>query len=342
MISCIDLFCGVGGLTHGLEKSGIVVKAGFDIDSFCKFAFESNNRAEFCNQDVATLEGSDMKALWEKGATTLLAGCAPCQPFSTYSQASRKSKADTKWELVRHFCRLVKESDPDLVTMENVSQIVNHDVFEELLESLVGYSVWHSIVKCGDYGVPQTRKRFVLMASKLGTIQISRPKRSRSKVTVADAISGLPVLSAGEQDRNDPMHFASNLSSINLERIRASRPGGTWRDWPVSLRSQCHLRESGGTFPSVYGRMEWNKPAPTITTQCFGYGNGRFGHPDQDRAISLREAAMLQTFPRSYKFVSRQDRIAFHSMGKLIGNAVPVQLGYAIGKSFIDHVNSYA
>ena len=338
MISCVDLFCGVGGLTHGLEKAGIDVVAGFDTDSLCQFAFEANNNAKFVRQDVAALVGSDIRGLWDKGAIKLLAGCAPCQPFSTYSRASRKSKQDGKWELVRHFSRLVEEAEPDLVTMENVSQIRRHDVFEEFLESLAGYSVWHAVVECSAYGVPQTRKRLVLMASKLGPIEMWQPKQRQGKATVATAISKLPRLAAGEMDHRDPMHRACNLSAINLKRIRASRPGGTWREWPASLRAKCHRAEAGETFPSVYGRMEWDKPAPTMTTQCFGYGNGRFGHPEQDRAITLREAAMLQTFPRGYQFLPSDEKVVFHSMGRLIGNAVPVRLGYAIGKSLAEHV----
>ena len=122
------------------------------------------------------------------------------------------------------------------------------------------------------------------------------------------------------------------LSELNLRRIRASKPGGTWRDWSAELQAACHQRESGETYPSVYGRMEWGKVAPTITTQCFGYGNGRFGHPDQNRAISLREAAMLQTFPEDYRFVSDGSPVRFNALGRLIGNAVPVLLGEIIGK----------
>jgi len=223
MISCVDLFCGVGGLTHGLEKSGVNVVAGFDTDALCQFAFESNNSAKFVRQDVAALTGRNIRTLWNKGATKLLAGCAPCQPFSTYSRSSRKSKGDEKWELVRHFSRLVEEAKPDLVTMENVSQITRHDVFDELLKSLSGYSVWHSVVECSTYGVPQTRKRLVLMASKLGPIKMWQPKHSPRKATVETAISKLPPLAAGEADYNDPIHHACNLSSINYQFETNSR-----------------------------------------------------------------------------------------------------------------------
>jgi DNA (cytosine-5)-methyltransferase 1 len=137
------------------------------------------------------------------------------------------------------------------------------------------------------------------------------------------------------------MHSASSLSPLNLARIRASRPGGTWRDWPTRLLAACHRRKTGATYPSVYGRMEWGRPAPTITTQCFGYGNGRFGHPEQDRAISLREAAMLQTFPADYRFTPEGGAIKFNKMGRLIGNAVPVRLGEVVAKTLVAHVKVY-
>ncbi len=137
------------------------------------------------------------------------------------------------------------------------------------------------------------------------------------------------------------MHTSAGLTSINLARIKASKPGGSWRDWPKRLIADCHKSASGQTYPSVYGRMEWDKPAPTITTQCYGYGNGRFGHPEQDRAISLREAAILQSFPRSYKFIPANEPVNFKSTGRLIGNAVPVDLGRAIAKSINLHIREH-
>ena len=245
-----------------------------------------------------------------------------------------------KWKLVRHFTRLIVEAEPDLVTMENGSQMVCHEVFGQLLQSLSEYSVWYSVVECNAYGVPQTRKRLVLMVSRFGPISLLEPVLSRRKATVAAAIAKLPALAAGERDLKDSMHHACNLSSLNLQRIRASQPGGIWRDWPASLRSRCHQSPAGETFPSVYGRREWEKPALTITNQCFGYGNERFGHPVQDRAITLREAAMVQTFPRRYKFFPPKYKVVFSTMGRLIGNAVPVRSAYAIGRSFVDHTKA--
>lgn len=339
MISGVDLFCGVGGLTHGLEKSGINISTGIDIDEDCRFAYERNNKATFLQVDVSKLSGKDVKKLWKPKSTTLLAGCAPCQPFSTYSRASRKMKSDDKWELVHHFSRLIFEAKPHLVTMENVSQLANHEVFDDFLSSLRGYNVWFEIVDCSQIGVPQTRKRLVLLASRIGSIELTKNLKIRPP-NVRHTISKLAPLSAGEFDPNDSLHHACKLSPINLKRIRASQPGGTWRDWPKALRANCHKARSGETYPSVYGRMDWESPSPTITTQCFGYGNGRFGHPSQDRAITLREAAMLQTFPKNYKFLPEGQKVVFHTMGRLIGNAVPVQLGYIIGKSFVSHIKA--
>ena len=160
-------------------------------------------------------------------------------------------------------------------------------------------------------------------------------------MTVRETIGSLPPIKAGERDPQDELHTASSLSPLNLSRIRVSRPGGTWRDWPEELQASCHRKDTGATYPSVYGRMEWDRPAPTITTQCFGYGNGRFGHPEQDRAISLREAAMLQTFPESYAFAPPGAPIKFNKMGRLIGNAVPVRLGEVIARSLVGHVQAH-
>ncbi|ELK9839582.1 DNA cytosine methyltransferase, partial [Salmonella enterica] len=154
-------------------------------------------------------------------------------------------------------------------------------------------------------------------------------------VTVRDAIEHLPRITAGEKDKVDPIHRSSILSPINLKRIQYSKPGGSWLDWPEELRASCHKKMTGKTYPSVYGRMTWDEPSPTITTQCNGYGNGRFGHPVQDRAISLREAALLQSFPLAYKFHDDENPLSVATLAKMIGNAVPVKLGEIIGQSII-------
>ncbi|WP_431912588.1 DNA cytosine methyltransferase [Micromonospora carbonacea] len=337
-ISAVDLFCGVGGLTHGLVQGGIRVGAGVDIDPACRYPFESNNSATFIEKDVNELSGADLLQHFAPGDLKLLAGCAPCQPFSTYSRSGRSKKRGLDWQLVLGFGQLVQELKPELVTMENVPQLADHAVFQDFLGHLDGYHVWHSVVECSAIGVPQSRRRLVLLASKLGSDGLRLDTGDYGKRTVRETISELPPIMAGEQHAGDPLHTSSTLSPLNMRRIKASRPGGTWRDWEPELRAACHRKESGASYPSVYGRMEWDAIAPTITTQCFGYGNGRFGHPEQDRAISLREAAMLQTFPADYKFVRSGEKIQFSRLGRLIGNAVPVRLGEVIAKTLTSHV----
>lgn len=343
-ITAVDLFCGVGGLTHGLRRAGIDVRMGVDLDPACRHAFETNNTADFVEADVANLSRTDLARAFEGEGTTLLAGCAPCQPFSTYSRGAKRTGNGNRrgrglasdWLLVRRFGELVREIEPDLVTMENVPPLRDQPVFNEFLGMLGDYHVDHAIVDGRTIGLSQSRHRLVLVASRLGPITL--PSASIPTPTVRQTIGELPRLAAGSADPDDPLHVASRLSAINLRRIRASKPGGTWRDWPEELRAKCHTKDTGSTYPSVYGRMAWDTASPTITTQCFGYGNGRFGHPEQDRAISLREAAMLQGFPRSYSFVRPGERPSFATLGRLIGNAVPVPLGEYIGRTLVEHV----
>lgn len=346
MIACTDVFCGVGGLTHGLSKGGVRVVAGIDVDPECRFPYEANNNAQFLEMDVAKVSGAQLRSHWADETFSLLAGCAPCQPFSTYARRKGRRASENKWGLVAEFGRLIQESRPDLVTMENVPQLVHHEVFADLLSSLKGYAVWWDVIDCVKYNVPQTRKRMVLLASRFGPIQLITPATPLidewdAKPTVRNAISGLRRLRAGESDPDDSLHSACRLTQLNLERIRASRPGGTWRDWHPRLLAKCHKRQSGETYPGVYGRMEWDAPASTITTQSFGYGNGRFGHPEQDRAITLREAAVLQTFPISYRFLPEGKRVRFNVLGRLIGNAVPVLIGEAVARSVVNHLSEY-
>jgi DNA (cytosine-5)-methyltransferase 1 len=341
-VKAIDLFCGAGGLTRGLEAAGINVVTGVDIDPACEYPFTANNRASFLLKSVDDIAAKDFTDVLDDAPFRLLAGCAPCQPFSTYSQG-KTSPEDKRWNLLSQFARLVKEVQPDLVTMENVPLLEKQAVFAEFVASLKedGFSVFHKVVDCADYGVPQHRQRLVLLASKHGPIEMIAPaKRSKVHKTVRDAIEGLPPLKAGSMCPADPLHQSSVLSPLNLKRIRASKAGGTWRDWDRDLVAKCHKKKTGKTYPGVYGRMSWDEPSPTMTTQFFGFGNGRFGHPHQNRAISLREGAILQSFPRNYKFVAKGKPVYIKTIGRLIGNAVPVKLGKAIGKSIIRHIQN--
>lgn len=343
-VCAIDLFCGAGGLTKGLEKSGIDVRLGIDMDTACEYPYSANNKASFLLKSVQDIEAEELEAAFASNKIRLLAGCAPCQTFSTYNQKAEKADADDhRWWLLLEFSRLVKELSPELVTMENVPGLLDYEIFDEFISDLKkeGYETSYKVVNCLDYGMPQQRQRLVLLASKFGPIQVLPPNKHAKHKTVREAIGKFLPIKAGESCKKDALHQSSALSALNLKRIKASKPGGTWRDWDEKLIAKCHKKSSGKTYPSVYGRMEWDKPAPTMTTQFFGFGNGRFGHPEQNRAISLREGAILQTFPRNYVFTAPGEPIHKKVLGRLIGNAVPVKLGEIIGKSILKHVAEY-
>ena len=211
----------------------------------------------------------------------------------------------------------------------------------EYFEKELGYVVFDDVLNTADYGIPQTRRRFVLVGSTLGAINIIAPTHNRNDIHVRDFIRNLPPIEAGEVDPNDALHRSARLSERNLERIRHSNPGGTWRDWPEELRCECHKKPTGQTYSSVYGRMTWDQIGPTITTQFYNYGTGRYGHPDQDRALSLREGAMLQTFPDWYDFIDPERNFVFSNIARHIGNAVPVRLGEVIGETILRHLEEH-
>ncbi|UPK62845.1 DNA cytosine methyltransferase [Rhodococcus pyridinivorans] len=342
-VTAIDLFCGAGGLASGLRQAGVNVVAGIDVDPDCAFPFTHNNSAEFHLEDIRDITGDDLNSMWESyNGPKLLAGCAPCQPFSTLRQAGLKEK-DAKWNLLGEFSRLISESNPEFVTMENVPGLVKTDVFSKFVSNMAdqGYSVNYRVVHLPEYGLPQLRKRLVLVASRIAEIHVPDGTHTpECYVTVKEAIGSIPPLEHGQQSPSDPMHRTQALSEMNLKRIRASIPGGTWREWPEELQLDCHKRDTGKYYASVYGRMLWDAPSPTITTQFYIYGTGRFGHPDQDRAISLREGATLQGFPIDYAFVPQGMPYTINKIGRLIGNAVPPVLGRIIGETVLKAARS--
>lgn len=355
VLAAVDLFCGVGGTAQGFVQEGIPVVAGVDIDFTCEYAFVSNTpNTTFHCRSVADLTPSEINAWYPENSVRILIGCAPCQPFSTYSYRYREeeegeaSSVDERWGLLSVFGKLVANVLPEIVTVENVPELLSqkHHVYLEFVEQLeaLGYHVSASIVRCADYGVPQTRERLVLLASLLGTIQLINPTHNmEQRVSVRSAIGHLPEISAGgPAPKHDPLHRSCSLSPLNQRRIRATPRGGGWQDWPADLRLECHKKETGKTYPSVYGRMPWDALAPTITTQCYGLGSGRFGHPEQHRAISLREAALLQTFPENYAFAPPEGPFTFRHIGRHIGNAVPVRLGAAIARSITQHLEGFS
>lgn len=345
-IEVVDLFCGIGGLSYGLKTAGFNILAGFDLDYTCQYAYEANTEGKFIYKDIKAVTPAEITGLFSQDAIRVLAGCAPCQPFSSYAYKN-KEKDKNKYDLLYEFGRLVEGICPDIVTMENVPSIGSFKLkpvlsdFIELLESLK-YKVKIKVVYCPDYGVPQTRKRLVLLASRFGDIDLIAPTHKKDEyITVRDTISELEPLHAGEKSKLDPLHRSRALSPLNLMRIKSTPEGGSWKNWDDSLQLDCHKKDSGKSFGSVYGRMLWDQPAPTMTTQCTGLGNGRFGHPEQDRAITVREAALLQTFPKEYVFFKNEEEISLSTASRYIGNAVPPRLGEIIAISIIQHLNKY-
>ncbi len=338
----VDLFCGVGGLTHGFVKESFNVVAGYDIDESCEFAYEENNQAKFFKREISTVTGQEILSHFGDANVKILVGCSPCQPFSTYSY---KHQDENKYSLLNQFARLIEEVQPDIVSMENVPRLAEFDkepIFTKFLQTLESNhykNPWWGIVNCPDYGIPQNRKRLVLLASKHGEIELIPNTHTRKNyVTVEDTIKDLEPLESGQVSEKDFLHRASKLSPLNLKRVKQSKQGGSWKeDWDESLWLECHKKDSGKNYVSVYGRMKWSEPAPTMTTHCTGIGNGRFGHPEQDRAITLREASLFQTFPPDYKFADSSN-FNVKTISTHIGNSVPVMLGQVIAKSIKQHL----
>lgn len=350
--SVIDLFCGVGGLSHGFVKEKFFVEAGIDFDKSCDYAFEQNNKAKFLHKDITALTSQELKQIYKAKTYKILVGCAPCQPFSIYNSTKKvldkkedeESNKDEKWRLLYSFADLIEGVEPEIISMENVPLLMKFNggkVFNDFVTRLEskGYHVSYSIVNAQDYGVPQRRKRLILFGSKFGKIDlIEKTVKNNQYRTVREAIGNLPPVEDGVSHPTDPLHRARKLTDINKRRIQATKEGGFWRDWSDELKLACHKTENGKLFGSVYGRMKWDDVSPTMTTHCTGLNNGRFGHPEQDRAISLREAALLQSFPINYEFINPTKEMNAGVLARQIGNAVPVDLGVAIAKSIKKHI----
>jgi len=337
----VDLFCGVGGLSIGFRRAGFRIAAGIDIDDVGQYAFERYTGGRFIKQDVSKLSVATVKKLLGTGRPSILIGCAPCQSFSEYNKTGRGAS----WNMLPQFARIIEGVLPDIVSMENVARLATYrrgrtlNTFVSRI-SRAGYDVSWYIVNCLDYGISQRRRRLVVFASRRGFVELVPPTH-RSARTLRDVIASLPRVAAGSVDPSDPYHRAQRLSQINSRRLRATRPGGGWEDWPASLRADCHKTVRGQEFSSVYGRLRYDDVGPTVTTQFFKVGSGRFGHPTQHRALSLREGALLQSFPARFRFVRDCDGVTFHAVGRLIGNAVPVRLGEIIARSIRRHIDTY-
>lgn len=340
-IRVFDFFSGCGGTSCGFAQAGLDVALGLDIDPDSARTFQGNfPNAGFILADIRTLDASVLAPYMNKRTTPILfCGCAPCQPFSR--QNRNRSQEDDRTGLLGEFGRFVAAWLPDLVFIENVPGMQRlpenegpFPAFAKLLSDL-GYQHASGVLPALWFGVPQTRERFVLLASRLGPIELPEPTHGPGRPiekfsTVQDWISDLPPIAAGETHPDDPDHRAAALSTINKKRIAATPPGGGRRDWPKRLWLECHKAHNGHS--DVYGRLSWGAPASGLTTRCISYSNGRFGHPDQDRAISAREAASLQTFPRTYRFAG-----SLESRARQIGNAVPPLMAMRVGEHFLSH-----
>ena len=348
-VKVVDLYCGIGGLSHGLVLEGLDVVAGVDNDKTCKHGFEKNNGAKFIHRDISRFTANELRNLFGGASIRVLIGCAPCQPYSSLNRRKLpKKEAQRRWYPMYRFLTLVKQVKPEIVSMENVPDLSNarkYPVFEEFVTALeaLKYQVSFKKVDASRYGVPQKRHRLVLLASRLGAISLIAETHTKEDVpTVKEVIGKLPRLADGKVHPSDPLHRSSKLSDINKQRIAATpKNGGSATSWPTHLMPKCYRKRSGRSYMvTVYGRMRWNDPAPTMTTQFMTLGTGRFGHPTQSRAISLREAAIFQSFPSYYEFAPDNQVTAKHT-ARHIGNAVPVLLGRAVGKSIKNHIHYF-
>lgn len=345
----IDFFCGGGGMTCGFSQAGIQVVAGIDIDKNCKETYEYNNpSSKFIQADITKLKSADLakKIKIKKNDDSLVfIGCSPCQYWSIINTNKKKS-ASTK-DLIKDFERFVNYYRPGYVVVENVPGIMSKKKnLESLLPQFIsfleklGYKVDYKIIKVSQYDVPQKRRRFLLLASRVNKKIVIPSRNPKSLPTVRDFIghnNGFQKITAGHKDLTDFLHTSAALSKKNLKRISLTpKNGGTASSWPKKLKNASQIRHKG-SFRDVYGRIKWNEPAPTITTRFISLSNGRFGHPEENRAISLREGATLQTFPKEYVFKSKN----IGTIAKLIGNAVPPKFAEIIAKSIItQHLNN--
>ena len=342
----VDLFAGGGGLSQGLKQAGFVVSAAVEIDPSACATYSANHQGTVLFQtDITKISGQELLRTSPTGQIDLIAACPPCQGFSSLTTKYRRN--DPRNELIFEFVRLVKEIRPSIIMMENVPGLAKGKgmpVFEAAMQDLTGhgYQLSHDVLDVANYGVPQHRYRLVVLGS-LGKKPPTIPKPTHfrtptngqhSWMTVRDAIAkeDKPVSMKNAMAAGGPIQLGWNvvreLSDINIKRLMAVRPGKSRATLPVELRPECHKNTDIG-FSNVYGRMSWDDPSPTITGGCTTLSKGRFGHPSQLRTISVREAALLQSFPREYRFnVVHMDKVC-----NIIGNALPPRFAEVIASA---------
>lgn len=342
MIKAIDFFCGAGGLTRGLLDAGVSVLAGIDSNERLRQTYEHNNRpSRFIASEISEIDVARLRQ--ELGIRpsdpTLYAACSPCQPFSTLNTAKGE---DRRKSLLLDFARIVAASPPDLIIVENVpglGSVLGRHTYEEFDAVLQrhGFRREAEVLDAKHFGVPQTRKRFIVVASKRGRPSLPTPTTEERSETVSAWIAKYPPLAAGEESTRYPNHAARSLSPRHQRIVNAVPPdGGSRRDVAdTSILLECH-RRNPKAHKDVFGRMAWHAPSPTLTSRCIDVYCGRFIHPEQHRGISLREAAALQTFADEYEFFGD----SFLEKSRQIGNAVPVRLAKALGDAAIGALGS--
>lgn len=335
----VDLFCGAGGLTRGLINAGFTVVGAVEIEDLAAATYEANfPEVHLWRSDIQRVSVAEVKRALNlaKGELDLLAACPPCQGFSSIRTLNgNKPTKDSRNDLVLQLARFVRQLRPKTVLVENVPALANSRrirAFQSVLRQS-GYRMRSEIVDAANYGVPQRRRRFLLLASRLGDAP-DRP-RATERSTVRAAIGSLPP--AGSS--GDPLHDHGERRSARVSRriARVPRDGGSRLDLPRSYQLDCHRRSEG--FKDVYGRMVWDDVAPTITCGCVNPSKGRFLHPEYDRSITLREAALLQTFPKRHFFPIAAGKFP---VAELIGNALPPKLVAAQGRVIVKHLRQHA
>lgn len=336
-IKAVDFFCSAGGVSCGFQQAGIDVLGGIDIDPACQLTYEKNINAKYLCANVSSLPKKTVAKTFgikRNQDNLLFVGCSPCQYYSNIK--TDKTKSTETRLLLADFQEFVYHFRPGYVFIENVPGLDKKPEsplgqFKNFLTNS-GYVFDDAVLNAKYFGVPQNRRRYVLIANRLGK-EVYLPKENKKEVkTVKQAIGDytiFPPIESGTKDESPYMHSTARLDIINLRRIQSTPPDGGGRlDWKdKELQVDCYTRHSGHT--DVYGRMYWDKPSPTITTRFVSISNGRYGHPEQDRAISIREGATLQSFPEDYIFYSGSQG----TIAKMIGNAVPPLLAKAIAES---------
>lgn len=337
MIKAIDFFCGAGGLTRGLLDAGISVVAGVDNNQRLQRTYEHNNQpSRFIASDISELDIARLRE--ELGIrttdTVLYAACTPCQPFSTLNTAKGE---DTRKSLILDFAKIVAASPPDFIIVENVpglNNAIGNTIYEAFISILHKHAFREdaAMLDAKHFGVPQTRKRFILVASKRGSPSLPKPSTVERPDTVRQWIAKYPPIEPGEESKRYANHVARPLSPHHQRIVKAvPTDGGSRSDVAdTSILLKCHQRNPRA-HKDVFGRMAWNEPSPTLTCRCTDVYCGRFVHPEQNRGISLREAAALQTFGDEYEFFGE----SFLEKSRQIGNAVPVRLARSLGDSAI-------